>query len=209
MLRRPPYDRCALRGNETSLTMRQKIGLVVGTSLTAEMLVEMPDEKINFEFFKENNVNATVLRAASISVAQLKQRGLDHPKNLKSLGFSTLHLLDEAFCADCVGVYGADALLAEFFQSSSDSVILAGSPAVSLLGLDVGLLLLLCNNEPAAAREVLVQCLPRGAALRDVPPVTILETCITASELIKLGYTSESVRTQSRATPEQLKRLGF
>ena len=51
--------------------MRQKIGLVVGTNLRAEMLVEMSDEKINFEFFKENNVNATVLRAAAPAVVPL------------------------------------------------------------------------------------------------------------------------------------------
>ena len=211
MLRRPQYNKCT---KETSpggeaLTLRQKLALVVGTTLKAETIIDMNDDAINHAFLRENGIGATVLRAANIPVAQLRQRGVDTMAKLVELGFSTLHLIDEPFCTELVASFGADAVLTELFCSASDAVIIAGSPAVAQLGLDVGMLLLLCAQTPLAAREVLAQCRPRGACLHGVPPLTLIETGITALHLTKLGFDAEAVRKQTLSNSEQMSLLGF
>jgi hypothetical protein len=211
MLRRPQYNKCT---KETSpggeaLTLRQKLALVVGTTLKAETIIDMNDDAINHAFLRENGIGATVLRAANIPVAQLRQRGVDTMAKMVELGFSTLHLIDEPFCTELVASFGADAVLTELFCSASDAVIIAGSPAVAQLGLDVGMLLLLCAQKPLAAREVLAQCRPRGACLHGVPPLTLIETGITALHLTKLGFDAEAVRKQTLSNSEQMSLLGF
>ena len=210
MLRRAVYDRCVddAAANE-KLSTRQKLALVVGTSLKAEALFDMADEDINFDLLRTNGVTAPVLKAANFSIAQLKQRGVDTPGKLAELGFSTLHLLDPAFCTECVDAYGADNLLTQFFVSANDAVLLAGSEAMTALGLDVGLLLLLCTGQPRASKEVLSQCHPKSEALKGVPPLTLIETGLNATQLAQLGFTAEAVREQTRASPEQLHALGF
>lgn len=210
MLRRPVYDKCAEDSvANDKLSTRQKLALVVGTSLKAEALFEMADEAIDFDFLNANYVSATVLKAAKFSVAQLKQRGADTPQKLAALGFSTLHLLDPAFCTECVDNFGADNVLTEFFVSSNDAVLLSGSQAVTQLGLDVGLLLLLCSGQAQAAKEVLSQCVPKSEALRGVPPLTLIETGLNATQLSQLGFTAATVREQTRASYEQLHVMGF
>jgi hypothetical protein len=210
MLRRTVYDKCA-EDSATSekLSTRQKLALVVGTSLKAEALCEMADEDIDYAFLKSNAVPAAVLKAANFSVTQLKQRGVDTPEKLAALGFSTLHLLDSVFCTECVDAYGADNVLTEFFVSANDAVLLAGSEAVTALGLDVGLLLLLCAGQPRAAKEVLSQCQSKSEALRGVPPLTLIETGLNATQLSLLGFTAAAVRDQTCASPNQLRSLGF
>ena len=196
--------------SESALSLRQRVSMVIGTSLTAEAVVNMPDEAIHHAFFQEHRIGAPLLRAAGISVAQLKARGTDSAEKLAELGFSSLHLTDESFCAECVAAYGADAVLAQFFVSPSDAIVLAGSPAMALLGLDVGMLLLLCADRPSPAREVLLQCAPYGGArLGGVPPQTLIETGLRAPELLKLGLDAEAVRTQTLASPADLYMLGF
>lgn len=210
MLRRPAYDKC-VEDSATSekLLTRQKVALVVGTSLKAEALCEMDDDAIDYDFLKVNGVSASVLKAANFTATQLKQRGVDTPQKLASLGFSTLHLLDPVFCTECVNTYGADGVLTEFFVSANDAVLLAGSNAVTQLGLDVGMLLLLCNGNTQAAKEVLTQCYPKSEALRGVPPLTLIETRLNATDLLKLGFSAVAVREQTYASPEQLHALGF
>lgn len=211
MLRRPVYDKCAEDGAATSekLSTRQKLALVVGTSLKAEALCEMADEAIDYEFLRANGVSAPVLKAAKFSVTALKQRGVDTPGKLAALGFSTLHLLDPTFCTECVDAYGADSVLTQFFVSANDAVLLAGSEAMTTLGLDVGLLLLLCSGQPRAAKEVLSQCQPKSEALKGVPPLTLIETGLNATQLSQLGFTADAVREQTRASCDQLRSLGF
>lgn len=210
MLRRPAYDKCVEdSATNECLSTRQKLALVVGTSLKAEALFEMADEAIDYDFLKAHGVSSTVLNAAKFSVAQLKQRGADSPGKLAALGFSTLHLLDPVFCTECVDNYGADGVLTEFFVSANDAVLLAGSEAVTTLGLDVGLLLLLCGGQPHAAKEVLSQCQPKGEALHGVPPLTLIETGLNATQLSQLGFSAAAVSEQTCASPEQLHALGF
>jgi hypothetical protein len=191
------------------LTTRQKLALVVGTSLKAETLCDMDDGAIDYDFLKTNEVPVAVLKASNISVSQLKQRGADSTQKLAALGFTTMHLLDPTFCAECLDNYGADNVLAEFFVSANDAVILAGSKAVTALGLDVGLLLLLCSDQPRAAKEVLRQCHPKGAVLKGVPPLTLIETGLNATQLSQLGFTAAAVREQTRASSQELQELGF
>lgn len=210
MLRRQVYNKCAEDSTSSErISTRQKLALVVGTSLKAEALCEMADEAIDYDFLKAHGVTAPVLKAANFSIAQLKQRGVDSPGKLAALGFSTLHLLDPAFCTECVDAYGADNLLTQFFVSANDAVLLAGSEAMTTLGLDVGLLLLLCAGQPRAAKEVLSQCHPKSEALCGVPPLTLIETGLNATQLTQLGFTAEAVREQTRASAEQLNTLGF
>lgn len=210
MLRRSVYNRCVddASANER-LSTRQKLALVVGTSLKAEAVCEMADEAIDYDFLRTNGVTAAVLKAAKFSIAQLKQRGVDSPGKLAALGFSTLHLLDTAFCTECLDTYGADSVLTQFFVSANDAVILAGSEAATTLGLDVGLLLLLCAGQTRASKEVLSQCNPKSEALRGVPALTLIETGLNATQLSQLGFTAEAVREQTRASPDQLRSLGF
>jgi hypothetical protein len=212
MLRRPGYDKCTKETACTgdALTLRQKLSLVVGTSLKAETLVDMQDDAIDFDFLIEHGVGASVLRAAGVTVPQLRQRGVDSMGKLAQLGYTTLHLTDGgSFCSECVSVFGADSVLSEYFSTASDAIILAGSAAVSQLGLDTGMLLLLCANKPAAAREVITQCSPRGQCLHGVPPVTLIETGLKAIHLNRLGYDAASVREQTLADPSQMAILGF
>ena len=80
---------------------------------------------------------------------------------------------------------------------------------MELLGLDVGTLLLLCADRPSPAREVLL-CAPYGGArLRGVPPQTLIETGLTAPELLKLGLDAEAVRAQTLASPPTSTRSGL
>ena len=211
MLRRPGYDKCTKETACTgdALTLRQKVSLVVGTSLKAEALVDMQDDAIDFDFLVEHGVGASVLRAAGVTVPQLRQRGVDSMGKLARLGYTTLHLTEGSFCAECVSVFGADSVLSEYFCTASDAIVLAGSAAVPQLGLDTGMLLLLCANKPAAAREVIAQCQPHGQCLRGVPPVTLIETGLKAIHLNRLGYDATSVREQTLADPSQMARLGF
>ena len=211
MLRRPVYGQCDKSMPQTNqLSLRQKISLALGAStITAEAIVEMDDAALNYAFLREHEIGAPLLRAAKIGIAQLRERGVDTVHKLALLGFTSLYLLDPGFCAECVSVFGADAVLSEFFAHPSDAIVLAGSPAIGQLGLDVGMLLLLCENRPTAAKEVLAQCRPRGECLRGVPPLTLLETGLSAVHLVKLGFDAAGIREQTLASPDQLRSLGF
>lgn len=212
MLRRPAYDKCTKEASSScgdALTLRQKLALVVGTALKAEAIIDMNDGEINHAFLLENGIGAAVLRAACVSVSQLRQRGVDTMAKMVELGFSTLHLIDEPFCTELVASFGADAVLTELFCGASDAVIIAGSPAVAQLGLDPGMLLLMCPQNPIAAYEVLAQCRPRDACLHGVPPVTLIETGITAVQLKRLGFDAEMVRRQTLSNAGHMEALGF
>ena len=102
-----------------------------------------------------------------------------------------------------------DDLIAEFLTTASDAVVLAGSPAVHQLGLDVGTLLVMCAQQPRMAFEVLAQTTPRGACLSGVAPQTLLETGLTVRQLRELGYTREALAAQTCAGDVELGALGF
>lgn len=189
----------------TELTLRQRIALVLEATTTAEKIVEMADAEIDHAFLLQQGISPTLLRAAGVTPLQLKARGTVTPSKLAELGFHAMHLLDDEWCDDAVAAYGAPALLDEFLSTGNDAVVLAGSAALDKLGINLGLLLLLCSNQPGAAREVVAQ----HAHLRRVPPETLLETGLRASDLIPLGHTAARVRADTLATDLQLSLLGF
>lgn len=189
----------------TEYTLRQRVALVLEASVTAEALVAMPDADIHHAFLVDQGISPTLLRAAKITPLQLKAHGTRTVADLSMLGFTALHLLDEEWCEDAISAYGAPALLDEFLSTSNDAVVLAGSEAVDKLGINLGLLLLLCCNQPGAAREVLAHY----QHARRVPPETLLETGLRASDLAALGLSKARLRQDTLATDAQLSLLGF
>ena len=189
----------------TEYTLRQRIAFVLESSDTAEAIVAMPDADIHHDWLMAQHISPTLLRAANVTPLQLKAHGTRTTADLAALGFTTLHLLDEEWCEDAISAYGAPAILDEFLATSNDAVILAGSAAVDKLGINLGLLLLICANQPGAAREVLAHY----NHARRVPPETLLETGLRAPDLLTLGITATRLRQDNLATDAQLSLLGF
>lgn len=78
----------------STLSTKQRVALVIETSLSAEQLLEVPDEDLNHAFFCKEQVSPALLRAAGITPLQLKHRGTRTAEQLAELGFVTLHLLE-------------------------------------------------------------------------------------------------------------------
>ena len=186
-------------------SVRQRMSLVLEADATAEAIGAMRDADIDHAFLLAHHISPTLLRAAKITPLQLKAHGTTTVAKLAELGFSALHLLDEGWCAQCVAAYGAPCLLDEFLVTTNDAVVLAASPAIAQLGINLGILLLMCSENPRAAREVLAQY----KHVRNVPPETLLETGLRARDLQSLGYTKERIREDTYATDAQLSMLGF
>jgi len=187
------------------LSTKQRVSLVLETSLTAEQLLAMPDAEIDHAFLLREQVSPTLLRAAKITPLQLKHRGTRTAQQLADLGFVPLHLLASDWCRDAVAAYGASNLLDTFLQGPNDAVILAGSHAVEQLGINLGVLLLVCADQPSAAREVLAQC----RTLKRVPAQTLIETRLGAKDLESLGFKREQVQRDTMATSLDMGKLGF
>ena len=186
-------------------TLRQRMSLVLEADATAQKIVEMRDAEIDHAFLVEHSISPTLVRAAKITPLQPKAHGTNTVSKLSELGFSALHLLDEDWCSDCIAAYGAPNLLDEFLTTTNDAVILAASPAIAKLGINLGVLLLMCAEQPGPAREVLAQY----RHVRNVPPETLLETGLRAKDLQALGYTKARIREDTYATDAQLSLLGF
>tara|TARA_Y100000389_G_scaffold180708_1_gene195750 strand:- start:683 stop:1300 length:618 start_codon:yes stop_codon:yes gene_type:complete len=197
LLRRVPAD--------MEYTLRQRTSLVLEVEATAESIAAMRDAEIDHAFLLAHHISPTLIRAARITPLQLKAHGTSSVAKLAELGFGALHLLDEGWCAQCVAAYGAPNLLDEFLVTTNDAVILAASPAIAQLGINLGILLLMCAEQPAAAREVLAQY----RHVRNVPPETLLETGLRARDLQSLGYSKERLREDTYATDAQLSMLGY
>jgi len=189
----------------TEYTLRQRVAFVLESSDTAEAIVAMPDDALNHDWLMAQRISPTLLRAANVTPLQLKAHGTRTVADLVALGFTTLHLLNEEWCEDAISAYGAPAILDEFLATSNDAVVLAGSEAVDKLGINLGLLLLICSNQPGAAREVLAHY----NHARRVPPETLLETGLRATDLLTLGITATRLRQDTLATDAQLSLFGF
>ena len=75
-----------------ALTVKQRVSLVLETSLSAEQLLAMPDEEIDHAFLLKEQVSPTLLRAANITPLQLKAHGTNNVNKLSELGFTAMHL---------------------------------------------------------------------------------------------------------------------
>ena len=80
-------------------TLKQRMALVLEADATAEKIVDMRDAEIDHAFLLEHHISPTLLKAARITPLQLKAHGTNTTSKLAELGFSALHLLDEALKA--------------------------------------------------------------------------------------------------------------
>lgn len=186
-------------------TLRQRTSLVLEVDATAETIAGMRDAEIDHAFLLAHHISPTLIRAAKITPLQLKAHGTRTAAQLADLGFNTLHVMDDEWCDDAIAAYGAPALLDQFLNTTNDAVILAGTDAVERLGINLGLLLLICSEQPGPAREVLAQY--KNA--RNVPPETLIETGLRAPDLVPLGFTEERLRADTLATDAQIALMGF
>ena len=191
------------------LTTRQRLALVVGGSLTPQEVLSAEDSALDFAYFVKHKIGSEALASVDIGPLQLKQRGATKAAQLRELGYETLDLCEAVFCAEAVAAFGADALVEEFLATPNDALIVAGTPAVEQLGLDVGTLLCMCDGDFGLAYQVLLACKPRGQCLTGVAPLTLLESGLRKSQLTSLGYVRASVAEQTRASEEELVALGF
>ena len=191
------------------LTTRQRLALVVGGSLTPQEVLSAEDAALDFAYFVEHKIGSEALASVDIGPLQLKQRGATKAAQLRELGYETLDLCEAVFCAEAVAAFGADALVEEFLATPNDALIVAGTPAVEQLGLDVGTLLCMCDGDFGLAYQVLLSCKPRSQCLTGVAPLTLLESGLRKSQLTSLGYVRASVAEQTCASEEELVALGF
>lgn len=192
-----------------ALTVKQKIALAAGSSVPASAILVVDDHKLDYDYFVNNGITSTALASAGLSPGMLLVRGVTTAQRLRALGFDALDLATPAFCAQAVAAYGARDVAAQFIVTANDAVAVAGSLAVSLLGLDLGTLLVMCAGSPSDAYAVLEQSKPRGQVLHGVAAETLLDTGLRSQALTSLGYTALSVAAQTRATPAELEYLGF
>lgn len=202
-------DEPPLSAKLSELTTRQRLALVVGGSLSPQEVLSAEDAALDFAYFVKHKISSEALGSVEIGPLQLKQRGAAEPSQLRELGYETLDLCDDAFCAEAVAAFGADALVEEFFATPNDALVLAGTSAVDQLGLDIGTLLCMCDGDFGLAYQVMLQCKPRGQCLTGVAPLTLLESGLRKSQLVSLGYVRASVAEQTRASEDELVELGF
>jgi len=193
----------------TELTTRQRLALVVGGALSPQDVLSAEDATLDFAYFVKHKIGSEALASVGIGPLQLKQRGATKPAQLCELGHETLDLCEDAFCAEAVAAFGADALVEEFLATPNDALLLAGTSAADQLGLDVGTLLCMCEGDFGIAYQVLLQCKPRGQCLTGVAPLTLLESGLRKTQLTSLGYVRASVAEQTHASEDELVALGF
>ena len=192
----------------TTLSARQRLALTKSAIDPASALA-MSDSEIDALFLKRCRIPTSQIRASRITPLELKQRGIESSMGLRELGFDAIDLTEAGFCASAVSAFGADDVKRHFLLDAGDAVAVAGSVAVFQLGLTTGRLLELCAGAPTQAKAVLQQSEPRGGALQQTSPTTLLDTGLRANTLCELGYYANNVRDQTNATTEQLRLLGF
>lgn len=104
--------------------------------------------------------------------------------------------------------FGSGEVRAAFLTTATDAVAIAGMEAMHILGVTVEQLLRVCAGYPGEAVAVLQQ-LPRGASLHDVPCEVVLDAGLRAETLKVCGYGLATVVEQLAPTGNQLVKLGF
>ena len=187
------------------LEVSQRLALIQHTDCSPTICLSHPDESINFDFFKRHKVPPPNFAAAKLGPTELKMRGVSDPVGLAVLGFDALHLANPSFCDSCISAYGAASVLQVFLTQPADSVAIAGTPAATMLDVTTERLL----NECAGAAVEAAAVLKEQQSLQGVEATTLLDTGIRAKQLFAMGYTAESVRVATGATPAQLQKMGF
>lgn len=194
--------------HSTDLTLKQRMTLLNGTGITAETIVSKPMSEINFDFLIANGVRALNIATTGLRPLALREFGVDSARQLKQLGFDSLHLVDPVFAEDACAAYGAEAVVKTFLCDAHDAVALAGSDAISLLGVSMQRLLELCAGLPTEANAVLQQTTLKRP-LDGVSGTTLLDTGLRAPQFQALGIDAAQVRVLVFERPSDFDKFGF
>jgi len=189
----------------TSYTPRQRVALTLHTTIRPDAALLLDEGAFSHQFLFANGVRAPLLSAAGITATQLHAHGTDSPAKLASLGYTALSLTKPGVADELIRLYGATDVLETFLESPEDAATLAGEKCLADLGGSTSLLLMLCAARPEEALRVIRS----SESLRGVPPETLLLTGVTGKDLRGVGYTRDTVRTQTGANGLELLKMGF
>lgn len=190
------------------LSVRARLAIFNGTSVSAEDACTMEASEITYDLLMRSGVRAVNLIVASYGPTALRGRGVESADQLRQLGFDALHLCDPDFCNEASMAYGASAVVRSFLASAQDAVAIAGSEAMHILDLHPRQLLEHCAGFPGEALAVLQQ-LPQGVSLHNVPCGAVLDSGLRANSLLKCGYGLTAVVAQLAPTGNDLQKLGY
>ena len=191
-----------------TLCARQRLALF-RDAIAPEKALEILESEINIDLIKQHGVAAPNIRSAKLTVLDLKSIGVSSALGLRELEFDSLDLCNPAFCSSAIAAFGAKDITRSFLIDAGDAVALAGSVAIHSLQLTTQKLLESCAGCPEQAKAVLQQTHPHGGALSGVSPVVLLDTGLRAATLCELGYFMNNIITQTQASHEQTRKLGF
>ena len=187
------------------LDVTQRLALIQFTECNPGVCLSLPDENIDFEFFRRYKIPPCNLVAAKLGPAELKARGVSDPALMQVLGYDALHLANQSFCEACISSYGAASILDTFLRKPADAVALAGMPAAHMLNVTTEQMLRECAGASVEAAAVLKE----QASLETVQATTLLDTGIRAKQLQTMGFTADRVRTSTGASALQMQKMGF
>lgn len=191
-----------------ALSVRQKLAMFHGTAISAEQALKMNDSEITFNVWKENGVTALNLVTAELRPLTLKKFGVSDAQKLRRLGFDALHLVDPLFCKEANAAYGAEDVIDAFLTSPADAVALAGTEALTTLGVTMERLLESCAGAPTEALAV-VQQDKSSEPLKGVGASVVLDTGLRAPQLKSLGINLIRATQQLNASNEEMAKFGY
>ena len=192
------------------LNLKQRVALLQSSGYTAEALSEMSDDEFTFDMLLKSGARAKHLMVARVSPQMLVARGMSNgARSMRDLGFDALHISDPVFCAACIACFGAKDVVDNFVVTSHDAVALAGTPSATQLDLTAEFLLKSCAGFPIQAATVVAELQPVGKSLQGVSADTVLDTGLRKAKLVELGFNSNAILEQTKATPKQMQKLGF
>tara|TARA_B100000575_G_scaffold56054_1_gene42131 strand:- start:3246 stop:3839 length:594 start_codon:yes stop_codon:yes gene_type:complete len=194
--------------NSVELTLKQRLALFSGTGIAAETIVSKPMSEFTFDFLIQNGVRAINISTAGLRPLALRDLGVESARQLKQLGFDSLHLVDPVFAEDACAAYGSDQVVQTFLCDAHDAVALAGTEIVSLLGIKMQTLLELCAGLPTEAQAVLQQT-TSTRPLSGVSGTTLLDTGLRATQLSALKIDPEHVRALTFERASDFNKFGF
>tara|TARA_Y100000389_G_scaffold201199_2_gene243280 strand:+ start:128 stop:640 length:513 start_codon:yes stop_codon:yes gene_type:complete len=168
----------------------------------------MEEHEMTYDFLMRSGVKAVNLIVAGFGPHALKERGVQSAMQLRQIGFDALHLVDPDFCNQASMAFGSEGVKDAFLASAADAVALAGSEAMHILNISTVMLLQQCAGYPGEAIAVLQQ-LPQGNALHNIPCAVILDAGLRADTLKRCGYGLKNVLDQVHPAGVELSKLGY
>ena len=191
-----------------TLTAEQRYALFYNTGTSRAEALAMSVADMTPSRLLSLGVTPHNMRAASVGPMCLKRLGAGRATDLALLGFRALHLTDPRWAAEAVAAHGLGEVVDAFLKTPADAVCIAATVNAQVLHVGAASMLRVCAGAPTEAAAVLEQ-LPRGAALHDVPISVLLDTGLRAGALLKVGYGIANIAEQTGAAGDDLARLGF